>query len=210
MQSADLYHVKQQFILGICHSISCSFVLNVCAITGAYKSLADMPSPGAPSSDYTSVLLYKARAHIALNDPQSALRLTDEDDEDVATKAVRALAKYVAAEDNEDKDAALEEQRDLAVEIEGDDSEGSASEKALVRVIAATAFVRAGETEEALETLGTDTEDLEASVVLYYTHCTVLINFSPQRCTASADIPLNKSSGFGQKTIRPLKEVGRG
>ena len=209
MQSADLYHVKQQFILGICHSVFCSSVLTLCAFTGAYKSLADMPLPN-PSSDYTSVLLYKARAHIALNDPQSALRLTDEDDENVATKAVRALAKYVAAEDNEDKDAALEEQRDLAVEIEGDDSEGSASEKALVRVIAATAFVRAGENEEALETLGTDTEDLEASVVLYYTHCTVLINFSPQRCAVSADIPLNKSSGFGQKTIRPLKEVGRG
>ncbi|KAF8730071.1 hypothetical protein AX14_005684 [Amanita brunnescens Koide BX004] len=147
MQSSELYHVKQQFILG------------------AYKSLADMPSPELSSSDYTSVVLYKARAHIALDDPQSALRLTDEDDENVAIKAVRALAKYVAAEDDVDKDAALEEQRDLAVEIEGD-SEGNAREKALVRVIAATAFVRAGETEEALETLGIDTEDLEAVALL--------------------------------------------
>ena len=165
MQSSELYHVKQQFILGICHNAHCSFVLTLCAFTGAYKSLADMPSPELSSSDYTSVVLYKARAHIALDDPQSALRLTDEDDENVAIKAVRALAKYVAAEDDVDKDAALEEQRDLAVEIEGD-SEGNAREKALVRVIAATAFVRAGETEEALETLGIDTEDLEASVVL--------------------------------------------
>ncbi|KAF8347893.1 coatomer complex protein [Amanita rubescens] len=148
MESTQLYHVKQQFILG------------------AYKSLADMPLPDISSSDYTSVLLYKARAHIALNDPQSALRLTSEDNENVAVKAVRALAKYVAADDDVDKDAALEEQRDLAVEIEGDDSEGGAGEKALVRVIAATAFVRAGETEEALETLGTDTEDLEAVALL--------------------------------------------
>ena len=210
MQSSDLYHVKQQFILGICHNVFGNFVLTLCAFTGAYRSLAEMPLPDPTSSDYTSVLLYKARAHVALNDPQSALRLTDEDDENVATKAVRALAKYVAAEDDVDKDAALEEQRDLAIEIEGDDSEGSAREKALVRVIAATAFVRAGETEEALETLGTDTEDLEASVVLYYTRCTALINFAAQRCTVSTDISLNKSPGFGQKTIRPLKEVGRG
>lgn len=125
-----------------------------------------MPLPELSSSDYTPVLLYKARAHIALNDPQSALSLTNEDSENVAVKAVRALATYIAADDDMDKDAALEEQRDLAIETEGDDSEGGAREKALVRVIAATAFVRAGETEEALETLGTDTEDLEASVTL--------------------------------------------
>jgi len=36
----------------------------------------------------------------------------------------------------------------------------------LVRVVAATAFVRAGEVEEALETLGSDTEDLEAVALI--------------------------------------------
>jgi len=108
-------------------------------------------------------VLYKSRAHIALNDPQSALELLDEDDENVAVQAVASLARYVAASDPADAEAALEELRDLAVEIEGEeDVEGSERDKALVKVIAGTAFARAGEIEEALDTLGTDTEDLEA------------------------------------------------
>lgn len=52
------------------------------------------------------------------------------------------------------------------VEIEGGEEDGEAEvtdgDKALVKVLAGTAFARAGEVEEALETLGTDTEDLEA------------------------------------------------
>jgi len=48
----------------------------------------------------------------------------------------------------------LEELRDLSVEIEGDDLEASDKEKWLVRVLAGTAFSRADEVEEALETLG--------------------------------------------------------
>ncbi|KAK2463513.1 hypothetical protein APHAL10511_004264 [Amanita phalloides] len=148
MDSVKLYHVKQQFILG------------------AYKSLVDMPLPDASSSDYTSMLLYKARAYIALNDPHSALELTAKCEENIAVRSASALARYVAVDDDADNDAALEELRDLAVEIEGDDSEGSSREKALVRVLVATACVRAGELEEALETLGTDTEDLEAVALL--------------------------------------------
>jgi len=42
----------------------------------------------------------------------------------------------------------------LSVEIEGDDLEASDKDKWLVRVLAGTAFARAGEVEEALETLG--------------------------------------------------------
>ena len=63
-------------------------------------------------------------------------------------------------------DAALEELRDLCVEIEGDDVEATEREKGWVRVVAGTAFARAGEIEEALETLGaeTTTENLEAYV----------------------------------------------
>lgn len=69
----------------------------------------------------------------------------------------------MSASDNTDAvEASLEELRDLAVEIEGDDAEGSDEDKSLVRVLAGTAFARVGEIEEALETLGTDTEDLEA------------------------------------------------
>jgi len=101
-----------------------------------------------------------------LNDPQSALKIIPKDTENVALKAVAALARYVAADDEETaEEAALEELRDLAVLIE-DESEGTEREKALVRVVAGTAFARAEEIEEALETLGTDTEDLEAYVTL--------------------------------------------
>lgn len=115
-------------------------------------------------------MLYKARAHIALNDPKTALQLLPKDSENVAIKAAISLAKYVAS-DPSGVEAALEELRDLAVEIESDDVEGNAGDKALVRVLAGTAFARAGEPEEALETLGTDTEDLEA----YANHHTLII-----------------------------------
>lgn len=82
----------------------------------------------------------------------------------MALKAVASLARYVAATGSEQAEAALEELRDLSVEIEGDDVEGSEKDKALVKVLAGTGFARAGEIEEALETLGTETEDLEAYV----------------------------------------------
>lgn len=97
---------------------------------------------------------------IALNDAQSALKLVPEDLENVAVKAVASLARYVDASEEPNAEAALEELRDLAIEIE---EEGvSDGDKALVRVIAGTAFARAGEVEEALETLGTETESLES------------------------------------------------
>ncbi|KAF5387399.1 hypothetical protein D9757_005780 [Collybiopsis confluens] len=77
-----------------------------------------------------------------------------------------SLANYVDAPDSAGKNAALEELRDLSVEIESDDLEGTERDKATVRVLAGTAFARAGEVEEALETLGSDTEDLEAVAVI--------------------------------------------
>lgn len=123
-----------------------------------------MSLPDAESSDFTPILLYRARAHIALNDPKSALKLLPADSENVAIKAVAALARYVDTEETEDKESALEELRDLSVEIEGDDVEGTERDKSIVRVLAGTAFARAGEVEEALETLGVGTEDLEAYV----------------------------------------------
>lgn len=128
---------------------------------GAFKTLATLTLPDPNSPDYTPTLLYQARAHIALNDPKSALQLIPADSENVAVKAAASLAKYVAASESA-KEASLEELRDLAVEIEEEDVEGSVRDKALVRVLAGTAFARAGEVEEALETLGVDTEDLEA------------------------------------------------
>ncbi|KAJ7577085.1 coatomer epsilon subunit-domain-containing protein [Mycena floridula] len=148
MDSSELYHVKQQFILG------------------AYKTLINLSLPDPSSPDFTPTLLYQVRAHIALNDPASAIKLIPADTENVALKAASSLARYVEATDSTDKDAALEELRDLSVEIEGDDAEASERDKASVRVLAGTAFARAGEVEEALETLGSETEDLEAVSVI--------------------------------------------
>ncbi|PFH51763.1 hypothetical protein AMATHDRAFT_58220 [Amanita thiersii Skay4041] len=155
MESAQLYHVKQQFILG------------------AYKTLIDMELPDKSSSDHIPMLLYKARASIALNDPQGALDLLPDDVDNVSVRAVAALAKYVAATETTEGDAALEELRDLAVEIEGEDVDGDERDKALVRVLAGTAFARAGEVEEALETLGTETEDLEAVAVIVQVYLSI-------------------------------------
>ncbi|KAF7430843.1 hypothetical protein PC9H_006557 [Pleurotus ostreatus] len=145
MDSSELYHVKQQFILG------------------AYKTLITSSLPDESSQDYIPILLYQVRAHIALSDPQSALKLIPSGTDNVALKAAASLARYVSGTDT---DAVLEELRDLSVEVEGDDAEGSERDRAMVRVLAGTAFARAGEVEEALETLGADTEDLEAVAVV--------------------------------------------
>ncbi len=110
-----------------------------------------------------------------MKQPQSALEIVPADSDNVALKAVSSLARFVAASDATESEAALEELRDLAVEIEGDDAEGSDKDKSLVRVLAGTAFARAGEVEEALETLGSETEDLEAYVITFYADLTSLI-----------------------------------
>ena len=99
---------------------------------------------------------------IPLNEAQSALELIPEDSENVAVKAVMSLARYVGATDATKAEAALEELRDLVIEIEEEVAGVSDKNKALVRIFAGTAVARAGEVEEALETLGTETEDLES------------------------------------------------
>ncbi|OSD05493.1 hypothetical protein PYCCODRAFT_1432653 [Trametes coccinea BRFM310] len=150
MDSPELYHVKQQFTLG------------------AYKSLVSLSLPDADSPDYIPTLVYQARAHLALDDPSAALALVPSDTENVALRAVAALSRYVTAEADpakeEARDAALEQLRDLCVEVEGDDEDVSEWEKGTVRVLSAIAFARAGEIEEALETLGAggETHNLEA------------------------------------------------
>ncbi|KAJ7504370.1 coatomer complex protein [Mycena galericulata] len=149
MDSSELYHIKQQFFLG------------------AYKSLLNIPLPETSSPDFVPTLLYQARAHIALNDPAAVASLVPAGSENVAVKAVAALARYVSATEAAKQEGALEELRDLAVEIEGDeDVEGTERDKNAVRVLAGTAFARAGEVEEALETLLTETQDLEAVAVI--------------------------------------------
>jgi len=120
--------------------------------------------PDVNSPDYARTLLYKARALITINECDIALKLLENLRENVSTKAASSLARYIGASNPAAKESALEELRDLSVEIEGDDPEGDDRDKALVKVLAGTAFAIAGEIEEALDTLGIDTEDLEAYV----------------------------------------------
>ncbi|PPQ91859.1 hypothetical protein CVT25_000734 [Psilocybe cyanescens] len=148
MDSSDLYNLKQQFTLS------------------AYRALVQKDLPDESSLHYIPALIYKARSYIALNEPKSALKLIPEGSENVAVKAVASLARYVGAAGTSEVESALEELRDLSVEIEGDDVDGSERDKALVRVLAGTAFARAGEIEEALETLGSETEDLEGVALI--------------------------------------------
>lgn len=123
MDSSDLYYIEQQFVLG------------------AYPALTQVSVPDASSPDYIPTLVYKARAFLALDDPDSALALIPEDTDNVALRAVSALAKG---------EEGLEALRDLCVEVEGEETTW---EIEVVQVLAATAFMRAGEVEEAVETL---------------------------------------------------------
>ena len=207
MDSSELYHVKQQFILGMLQILYFSFK-NIIRISGAYKTLVQTPLDSS-SSDYIPRILYNARAYIALNEPKGALELIPEDSENIALKAVRSLARYVDAADSTKAEAALEELRDLSVEIEGEDIDESERDKALVRVLAATAFARAGEVEEALETLGSDTEDLEACVAFIIPG--IIISFSPWQCGSDrSNIPFHKPRRFSQETVRSFKTLGGG
>lgn len=73
------------------------------------------------------------------------------------------------------------------MEVEGE-CDGTESEKDLVRVLAGTAFAKAGEIEEALETLGTETEDLEAYVCLSMLHVLTLMTSASQCGGHCADL----------------------
>lgn len=127
MDSSELYHVKQQFTLG------------------AYPALIEIPVPNPSSPDYIPTILYKARAHLTSGDPASALALIPNESENVALRAVAALAQG---------EEGLEILRDICVEIEAEGDEHIGEwERDVVAVLAATAFIRAGEVEEALETL---------------------------------------------------------
>ena len=151
------------------------FVLPRLKTTGAYKTLTTLTLPSESSPDYGPTLVYQARSHLALNNPSAALSLLPTDSEDVTIKAVSSLARFIAAttpsgESSEAAEAALEELRDLSVEVEGDDIEANEKDKWLVRVLAGTAFARAGEVEEALETLGVNgvnQESVEACVFFF-------------------------------------------
>ncbi|KAJ7070749.1 hypothetical protein C8F01DRAFT_1206453 [Mycena amicta] len=107
----------------------------------SFSGLTQKRRRASSPCDYIPTLVYQARAHIALNDPTAAASLVPAHSENVALKAVSALARYVASPEPE---SVLEELRDLAVEIEGK-VEGSERDKCAVRVLSGTAFARAGE-----------------------------------------------------------------
>jgi coatomer protein complex subunit epsilon len=150
-----LYHVKQQFILG------------------AYKALVNSTLPDPSSPNYAPTLIYQTRARIVLNDCKSVN--IPPDSENLALKAVAALARYVSAAGAAEQEVSLEELRDLCVEIEADDVERNEQDKDIVRVLSGTAFARAGEVEEALETLGvgSSTENLEAVALIVQVYLSI-------------------------------------
>ena len=114
------------------------------------------------SSDYNAFLLYKSRALIATGRAKEVDILIPQETGVLSLKAARFLAHYfLAAASGDEGETPLEELRDLCVEVEED---VPASERWSVRILAGTAFVQAGELEEALETLGvgTNSESLEA------------------------------------------------
>ncbi|QRW24633.1 coatomer epsilon subunit domain-containing protein [Rhizoctonia solani] len=115
----------------------------------AYSALTANPLPDENSPDYLQTLLYTARSHIALGDTASALAILPETDSEPSVKA--------------DSATALEELRDASLEVEGE--EGPLN--GVVKVVAATAFLREGEVEEALTTLGagTGTKDIECAAL---------------------------------------------
>lgn len=124
-----------------------------------------MTLPDENSSEFPKFLLYKIRATLALGRSSEAENLVPKNTEYPPLKAAASLARYVSASaSGSSTDEALEELRDLCVEVEGDDIEES--DRAQVKVLAGTAFVREGEVEEALETLGAggSSENLEACV----------------------------------------------
>jgi coatomer protein complex subunit epsilon len=145
--SSALYHLKQNFTLG------------------AYKNLLEISLPDENSPEYAEFVTYKARAHIALGNPRAVASLVSADAENVALKAVLALAKYTAAPTDK-REELLEQLRDIVVELESEDVVGTQQDKDAAKVLAGQAFAAAGETEEALETLGAGTqmENLEACV----------------------------------------------
>ncbi|KAF8604106.1 hypothetical protein BDV93DRAFT_522910 [Ceratobasidium sp. AG-I] len=150
MDSDSLFHLKTQFYLG------------------AYSALTTNPTPDESSPDYLQTLLYTARSHIALGDTATALAILPEDDSEPSIRAVRALAHYIQGQDSA---SALEELRDTSLEVEGE--EGSLN--GLVKVVAATAFLREGEVEEALATLGagTGSKDMECVALIVQAYLSI-------------------------------------
>jgi coatomer protein complex subunit epsilon len=122
---------------------------------GAYEacSVAVKAASGSSSDETSQIrLLYGARSQIALNKPSAALALLPASIDTPAAQAVRALAKFVEAQDSSDAsgaEEALTELNDLLDQAVVGDANGQT-----IRVCAATAMARDEDPVGALETLG--------------------------------------------------------
>ena len=168
MDSLDLYHTRQQYALGFpFHYFVFSYLIY---FTGSYKPLIAAELPDKFSPDYLPTILYKARAQL-FSDPPGALASLPKDDSSYPVRAIRSLATYFNAKSaghDEQKDKALDDLRDLCIEIEGEELDDDV--KGTVRVVAAVAFVKEGELEEAQETLQGDgtMKNLESYALPFY------------------------------------------
>lgn len=110
--------------------------------------------------------MYVARSYLALRPAlvENALSVlapfTSLEPAPLAARAAEALARYQSTKSED----AVEGVRDLVIEVESGDS----VDEGLVRVLAGTVFLLAGETEEAVATLndGAGREDLECLALL--------------------------------------------
>ena len=63
---------------------------------GTHQISINLTLPPQSSPDHIPTLVYRARVHLALNNPSAALSLPPTDSEDVTTNAI-SLARYIAA-----------------------------------------------------------------------------------------------------------------
>lgn len=103
--------------------------------------------------------LYAARANLALGSTSAAQSLLSGPSDAPRFKAVKVFADYLESKD----EGKVDEIRDLVLEFDGEEAEEVNVDEAVVRAMAGTVFILAGENEEAVATLseGCGKRDLE-------------------------------------------------
>ncbi|PWN94403.1 hypothetical protein FA10DRAFT_274336 [Acaromyces ingoldii] len=142
---------------------SVTFEIQSLFYQGAYRSCVDVVSQntsGSPSDPTTLTrLLYGARSQLALNQPDAALALLPSSDipdsDSPAAAAVRALSRFVKAQNKGDQSGSDEELHQLN-ELLDQAVLGDANGQT-IRICVATAMMRDDDPVGALETLGMGT-----------------------------------------------------
>lgn len=154
---------------------SVTFEIQSLFYQGAYRSCVDVVSQntsGSPSDPTTLTrLLYGARSQLALNQPDAALALLPSSDipdsDSPAAAAVRALSRFVKAQNKGDQSGSDEELHQLN-ELLDQAVLGDANGQT-IRICVATAMMRDDDPVGALETLGMGTassKEIERCVFL--------------------------------------------